>query len=258
MHTGLARPFHLNRIVAAMCRIEAEWHQLDNNFRRAVEMFRMVEFRLRAIGVPSPVLRQHQSGQGDPATFHLTTWEIKIDVSRLDHANSAGIIETRLQVAEMGSMMVHEMRHCEQSFRQGRLIATSLKNADRSARERKLASYHFPPHIVQRLLDAPPLTDRHEIAEARQWFNSFYGPGADSRDLILAAVRGLETLRRTNTPEGNAYRLTAYARYQRGLPEEHDAYLLEEDILHRYLRRYKLQYNILVSHAPVSHGVSQY
>jgi hypothetical protein len=257
MHTGLARPFHLNRIVAAMCRIEAEWPQF-NKFRRAMEMFRIVDSELRALGVPSPQLKLHQSGQGPIGIFASSTWQMKLDVSRLADAHSAGVAGIRLQVAETGATIVHEARHCEQSFRQGRLIVTLQEDANRSARERRVASYRFPPYIVQRLLNAPPLTDPHEIAEAWQWFNSVYGPGKDSRKLIRNAARGLATLRTTNTPEGEAYRSTAYARYQRGLPEEHDAHLLEEDILHRYLRPYGIRCNILVSHAPVSHGVSQY
>jgi hypothetical protein len=257
MPTGLY--LHLDGVVVAMRNLEAQWASLGP-LSRPTAIVNSVFMGLNALQIPAPRIGLCHQGQG---LFNHLTWMLYLNPGLWMGGTTPA--EIRLKVAGLGDTVIHESRHCEQRFRVGRLlrdrrIAQGLER-DVAANAREIANrLHIRvPAVAMRIAASPRLTHPIEIAEAREWYESTYGSGSSFRirtvNGIAGYVNGKGSLRATRTAIGDQVQVGAFARYQRALPGESDAYQIAAALTRLYGVP---NHEPLHGHGFINRGVAEY
>jgi hypothetical protein len=216
---------------------------------------------LRALQIPPPRV---EFVRGNTGTFLHDAWSVELDPALTDGGTTQD--EIRRCIAFLGDTIIHESRHCEQFFRVGRLwrdqhLAKGLATGLDAIAQEITNRLEIPRNIAIQIAASARLYNPIEIAEAREWYGSIYGPRSELHRLRVSAVTGNPGhggLRFTETSIGDQYYESAFSRYQRGLPEENDAHEIADALMAIYGRQYQNPAKAFRRLAPRKSGVQDY
>lgn len=205
------------------------WPTLVGPEARAAALGRQVTAELRAAGVPAPAIEEADIGAA-LGQFDSRTWVLRLSQPALAAVPPA---PSSPEARALAATAHHEGRHAEQWFRMAQLRAADGRSAAEISAEMAL------PPVVAGAAAAHPLDLAGEgAAAARGWWASIYGPGAEQRNQVLAAMLAAKSAydgaarsyRLEPSPVTGAALVQArqaldpvYAAY-RALPEEADAF----------------------------------
>lgn len=253
MPTGLRNPVALGRIVAAMRASEASWTgSLPQQRVQSIATAVLAELQL--IGVTLPTL-QVANFPGLSGQFDFGPWTLQVDMNMAVGRVTDTPAQRIAKIAALGDVITHEARHCEQWFRMGRLLAAQRRAQGLFVDAREIANRlginNGPPAAAAAAAPALVGIDRQE---AEDWYASVYGARASFREQTYATE-----LNATGTGTGNDWQDSQYARYQRALAEEEDAWGTGTEIQRLYLLHHPgVAVPALTRHAPVRQGVTTY
>ncbi|QUL37887.1 hypothetical protein [Erythrobacter sp. JK5] len=255
MPTGLRNRVHVDFIVDAMENTEANWDYLTQG-GRIRNIANVAIARLRMAGVPPPTLNITNIAGNTTGQFDFQRWELKIDRALAASPPGRRAADIGGKVAELGDTIAHESRHCEQWFRMAWLVARrraqkGLRTSARDICEPLFIRNHM---VGTAAIGSGPLLGL-ALQEAEAWYDSVYGRNKAFRKVNLAAK-----LRPTGNAIGTAWQDSNYARYQRGLAEEDDAFGIGTEVQRLYLaaNHPTVPAARLVRHAPIAQGVANY
>ncbi|MEM7666379.1 MAG: hypothetical protein AAF250_11035 [Pseudomonadota bacterium] len=253
MPTGLRNPAVIGRIVAAMAASEANWAGSLPR-QRTLAIANIVVAELRAIGVTPPAV-QVATFPGLAGQFDFGPWTLQVDMGMAIGRVGQTQDEMIAKIAELGDTVTHEARHCEQWFRMGRLLASQRRARGLFVDGREICNrLGIDNRAVGDAAAGAGVMTNAERLEAEEWYESVYGGGSGFREQTFA----LE-LNATGRATGNAWQTGAYARYQRGLAEEEDAFGIGTAVQRQYLQPHPgVNAPQMTRHAPVRRGVTTY
>jgi hypothetical protein len=250
MPTGLRQVACLNRIVAAMRAVEGTWTSLLPKQRtEAIANAVLAELRLILVAPPQLEVAIFPGLSGQ---FDFGPWKLQVDqgmaVGKVGQSPIA-------KIAELGDTITHEARHCEQWYRMARLLAAErrAKGILVDGREigKRLGINNMA--VCNQAAGAAPLMGI-EKTEAEDWYNSVYGSQASFREQTYSTQ-----LRPTGLQTGSDWQGSKFARYQRALAEEEDAWSTGTELQNLYLAFHPgVPATQMTRHQPVRAGISTY
>ena len=250
MATGLRQTIVLNQIVAAMRAVENSWS--GSLPRQRVEAIANAVLReLRLLHVYAPSLQVGSFG-GLDGQFDFGPWTLQVSTSKA--MGKVGQSPVPI-IAELGDTITHEARHCEQWYRMARLLATERRAKGMLVDGREISQRLGIDNLAvcQQAAGAPALIGV-EKSEAEEWYQSVYGSQSSFREQTFATK-----LKPTGLGTGANWQQSQYARYQRALVEEEDAWNTGAELQRLYLAHHPGVLPVrLTRHTPVRQGVSTY
>jgi hypothetical protein len=170
------------RWAAAGLRLQAEWDALATPARRAAVLVDAAVEQLRELDVP-PLEHslERAPGEGEldaPAgVFLFKTWTMHVEAARF-----AGAAPADAALRALAVTVAHETRHCQQWFWMARYLAgtdPALKASEIAERMK------IPQPIAARARRAPLAESDAAFEQAKGWYESVYGPGAEHRREVL-------------------------------------------------------------------------
>lgn len=211
-------------------------------------------------GVTIPRIVQLFSESSSWGSFSYQSWEMRLYRSCYLHA-VLGTQGAKRATAILGSVIAHELCHCEQYWRIARLI-TSRQKAD--GLTPSLTKYRFPPQVCSDAVKTAALT-RDEIKETEPWFEQEFGSmashGGDyqkEKKIKLKPVPGSKW-----ADVGKQHREASFARYQKLNSLEFDAHRIQFEVARQFLIGSTINPEHLLKfkasdHKKITSGVSPY
>lgn len=260
MPTGIRQGLHLNNIVTAMKNVETNWTALSAQ-QRCQQIADTVTTALQAVFVPVPQIIVGNLPAGINGKFSRGPWSITINVGMAIGRIGQTANQRKEIIAQLGDLITHEARHCEQYYKIARLVLGDRRRKGLMTTANELGGPNgilgvFSLNAIQRALAAPPLNPVEE-QETRPWYTSIYGKGASFRNINLLG-RQLRPTGGRFAHVGQQYQQTEFMRYQRGLSEEEDAHQTGREIQRLFLLGSGIPPQPLLGHAPVAQGISAY
>lgn len=250
MPTGLRQQIVLNRIVNAMVALENTW--AGSLPRQRVETIaNAVLNELRTLQVAVPLLEVGGFG-GLDGQFDFVPWNLQVSTNKALGRVGQSPVPV---IAELGDTITHEARHCEQWYRMARLLATERRAKGMLVDGREISQRLGINNLAvcQQAAAAAPLTGI-EKSEAEEWYQSVYGSQSSFREQTFATK-----LKSTGAGTGVDWQQSQYARYQRALAEEEDAWNTGAELQRLYLANHPGVPPIrLTRHTPVRQGISSF
>lgn len=256
MPIGLREDAHLQPIVRRLEQVEEDFMNYTDT-QRVERVWDAVSTELTTLGVPLPTLETGNfpgvNGQFDPGTWIL---QVNISMAHVALMERANANRKKEIFARLGDVLSHEARHCEQIWRVALLVITRKWQRDRikpTAPQLQGMFEAMPIALatLQRALLAPFLSQAN-MDEAMAWYQSFYGSGGSFRDINLwgRQLRPSGPTRVGGVDEdiGGTFRLTEFARYEQGLPEEADAHATGRRVQELYLQGSGVPVQPLIGH----------
>jgi hypothetical protein len=178
-----------SRWATAGQRLVDDWDALRTPERRAQVLVQAAEDQLRALDVPPADYSPDRApGEGEldaPAgVFLFKTWTMHVEERRFD-----GPAPPYKTVRDLAVTVGHETRHCQQWFWMARYLAGT--DAELDAAE-IAESMGIPEPIARRARRAPLLVGDAAFEEAKGWYESVYGTGAEHRREVLRKLDAAE------------------------------------------------------------------
>lgn len=208
---------------ACKANVHQRWTAFPSGQQRAQKLYEITLLVLDICGVPKPGLQLDASLGGASGLFDFTTWKLKIDPNGF----GAPAVPDKDGFMSLVTLIYHESRHCEQWFHMARYAAVGHQVTAQSL----AASLGIPQNIAAIAMTRKMGVADPILALAKQWYESVYGGKSGFREINL---RGL-MLRRTAAGNAmNSFRLGFHSRYSGDLPEERDAWAIQDLVAAHY------------------------
>ena len=250
MPTGLRSLAALNRIVAAMRALEGTWSSMLPK-QRSEAIANAVLAELRTLMIPVPQL-EVGIFPGLAGQFDFGPWKLQVDQGMAVAKVGQSPVP---KIAELGDTITHEARHCEQWYRMARLLAAERRGKGILVDGREIGQrLGINNQVVCNQAAAAPALIGIEKIEAEEWYASVYGSQSSFRSQTYST-----SLRSTGSQMGTAWQGSQFARYQRALAEEEDAWSTGTELQNLYLAFHPgTAAAHMARHQPVRSGVSSY
>jgi len=208
---------------ACKANVHQNWSTFVSGQQRAQKLYDFTSLVLDICKVPRPTLQLEANLGGASGAFDFANWRLKINPNGFGQV----AIPDKDAFLTLVTLIYHEARHCEQWFQMARYSAVGHQmTAD------KLASALFiPQNIASIALTSKMGLNDPMLAMTKEWYESVYGSKSGFRDINL---RGLMLRRVGAGQEMNAFRNGFHSRYKGNLPEEIDAWAIQEMVAAHY------------------------
>jgi hypothetical protein len=207
---------------ACKAQLHTRWTTFPNAAARARKVFDITCAVLDVCRVPRPSLELTAALGGASGLFDFATWKIKVDPRGFGAA-----VPTRDQFLQLITLIFHEARHCEQWFQMARYAAVGHQ----MTAARLASSLYIPKRIASIALSRKMGLHDPMLALTRQWYDSVYGAKSGFRGITLG---GLMLRRRGDAGLLNEFRNGFHGRYSGVLPEERDAWAIQDRVAEHY------------------------
>jgi hypothetical protein len=249
--SGLREDHHLQPIVQALRDVEEDFMNYTDA-QRIERVWAAVAAQLTALGVPLPRL-EIGVYPGFNGIFD-TSWTLKVSstLSAIKLMERANTNRKKQIFALLGDTLTHEARHCEQFWRDARLVITKKWQKDHiKPTAKQLEALGISAAVIQRALTAPALSAQ-AMEETEPWYESVYGKGQSFRQINVLG-RKLNPTAPTRVgggveDVGAMVRESEWARYEQAVPEEVDAHATGRRVQALYLQGSAVAPQPLVSH----------
>jgi len=249
MATGIRDQAALQRIAAAMRNVQQNWLGLLPR-QRVDGIVDAVLAELAAINVTPPAV-EVGALPGLDGQFDFGPWTLQVNEQKA--IGRVGQDPTPV-IAELGDTLTHEARHCEQWFRMARLLVADRRARGMLVDGREVSNrLGIDNAVVCQQASLQPLVHPIERREAEEWYASVYGSNASFREQTFATQ-----LQPTGSGTGQAWQTSQYARYQRALAEEEDAWNTGRELQRIFLAGTGIAPVALQRHVPIRQGISTY
>ncbi|MBN2133877.1 MAG: hypothetical protein JW741_30525 [Sedimentisphaerales bacterium] len=207
---------------ACKAAVHSQWSTFASGQQRANKLFDITCLVLDICQVPRPSLQLDANLGGASGLFDFSHWKLKID------PNGFGQNATpdRDAFLTLVTLIYHEARHCEQWFQMARYAAVGHQMT-----AQKLSSSLFiPVHIASTALNRKMGLSDPMLALTKEWYESVYGAKSGFRGITLQGLM----LRRTGDAKLNNFHNGFHSRYSGVLPEEIDAWAVQEKVADHY------------------------
>lgn len=208
---------------ACKASVHQRWSTFASGQQRAQKLYEITLLVLDICQVPRPNLQLDPNLGGASGLFDFSTWNLKIDPNGFGQ----GAIPDRDAFLTLVTLIYHESRHCEQWFHMARYAAVGHQ----MTAQRLAASLLIPQNIAAAALARKMGAADPMLALTKEWHESVYGAKSGFREINL---RGLMLRRIGAGQEMNDFRNGFHARYKGDLPEEKDAWAIQDMVAAHY------------------------
>nr|WP_319493675.1 hypothetical protein [uncultured Desulfobacter sp.] len=208
---------------ACKANVHQKWGTFGSGQQRAQKLYDITLIVLDICQVPRPTLQLNANLGGASGLFDFPTWTLKID------PNGFGQVAPpdRDGFLTLVTLIYHEARHCEQWFHMARYAAVGHQ----MTAQKLAASQFIPQNIATTALSRKMGLSDPMLALTKGWYESVYGSQSGFRGINLQGLM----LRRTGAAQDmNAFRNGFHSRYKGNLPEEVDAWAIQDLVAAHY------------------------
>jgi hypothetical protein len=178
--SGMGAHFAVEQYVGVAKKLQENWARLPSPRSRAMVLVNGANFELAHFDVPVVGCKMTHLDT-DNGQFDSADWVLDLNPERFEKATVDDS-----EAADVARTVYHEARHAEQDFRMARMLAARPMSASAIAEKLDMRD-----DVAAAAKKQPLKGASHERAEAKRWFESEHGKGADAR---IAALTDLETI----------------------------------------------------------------
>ena len=208
---------------ACKAQVHVPWTSFADGAARARKIYEITCAVLDICRVPRPAMELTHDLDGASGEFDFSTWKLRIDPSGFGQP----AIPTKDGFLELVTLIFHEARHCEQWFHMARYAAVGHRmTAAELARKLYIPANIATTAMMRKMGSADPM-----LKLTKAWYESVYGSKSGFREINLG---GLMLRRRGDHGLMNSFRNGFHSRYSGALPEEKDAWAIQDKVANHY------------------------
>ncbi len=208
---------------ACKASVHQQWSTFSSGQQRVQKLFDINLLILDICQVPRPTLEVNTNLGLASGLFDCTSWKLKINPNGFGQAG----VPDKDAFLTLITLIYHESRHCEQWFHMARYAAVGHQ-----VTAQKLATSLFIPlNIATIALSRKMGLNDPMLALTKEWYESVYGSKSGFREINL---HGLMLRRNGDGQLMNEFRSGFHSRYQGILPEEKDAWGIQDLVAAHY------------------------
>jgi hypothetical protein len=208
---------------ACKAQVHVPWRNFADPSARAQKLYEITCLVLDICRVPRPSLELTGNLGGASGLFDFSHWKLKID----PHGFQEVSVPSKDEFLTLATLIFHEARHCEQWYQMARYAAVGHQMTSA-----KLAARLFIPANIAHLAYANKMGGQDPMLNlTKEWYESVYGAKSGFREINLG---GLALRRRGDSGMMNEFRRGFHSRYSGQLPEEKDAWAIQDLVAAHY------------------------
>lgn len=208
---------------ACKAQVHVPWASFATPAARAHKVYEITCTVLDVCRVPRPTLELTNALGGASGEFDFSAWKLRIDPNGFQQV----AVPTKDEFLDLITLIFHEARHCEQWFHMARYAAVGHQ-----VTAAKLAADLFIPQNIATLAVTRKMGVNDPLLKlTKGWYESVYGAKSGFREINLG---GLMLRRRGDNALLNQFRNGFHSRYSGSLPEEKDAWAIQDLVASHY------------------------
>ena len=208
---------------ACKATVHQKWSTFASGQQRAQKLYENTMLVLDICNVPRPTLQLDANLGGASGLFDFPRWRLKIDPNGFGQAP----VPDKDAFLTLVTLIYHEARHCEQWYHMARYAAVGHQ----MTAQQLAASLFIPQNIAATAMTRKMGLNDPMLALTKGWYESVYGGKSGFRAINL---QGLMLRRTGGAREMNAFRSGFHSRYKGNLPEEVDAWAIQDSVAAHY------------------------